>query len=144
MARHFIVVAEVGHFGRAAQRLHLTQSALTKPVQVLERQVGTVLIDRSRRPWRLTAAGQNVLALSLAATVAGALVAWARRQQRAAAHWAPSVQWGLRDHPGIQREMTDFPFPQYRCRREPRCSFARHSALESRVPVAEVIPPTSR
>jgi DNA-binding transcriptional LysR family regulator len=54
LARHFVVVAQTGHFGRAAARLHLTQSALTKQIQALERQVGTPLIDRACRPWRLT------------------------------------------------------------------------------------------
>jgi DNA-binding transcriptional LysR family regulator len=64
LARHFVVLADTGHFGRAAASLHLTQSALTKQVRSLERLVGAELIDRSRRPWRLTAAGEDVLALS--------------------------------------------------------------------------------
>ena len=64
LARHFVVLAETGNFSRAAARLHLSQSALTKQMQVLERQTGMVLIDRSRRPWQLTAAGVEVLALS--------------------------------------------------------------------------------
>jgi DNA-binding transcriptional LysR family regulator len=64
LARHFVVLADTGHFSRAAARLHLSQSALTKQVQALERQAGVVLIDRSRRPWQLTAAGAEVLALS--------------------------------------------------------------------------------
>lgn len=64
LARHFVVLAETGHFSRAAARLHLSQSALTKQMQALERQTGMVLIDRSCRPWQLTAAGVEVLALS--------------------------------------------------------------------------------
>ena len=64
LARHFAVLAREGHFGRAAAGLHITQPALTKQIQALERQVGAALIDRSRRPWRLTAAGEEVLALS--------------------------------------------------------------------------------
>jgi DNA-binding transcriptional LysR family regulator len=61
LARHFVVLAETGHFGRAAARLHLTQPALTKQVRALERLVGTELIDRSRRPWLLTEAGEEAL-----------------------------------------------------------------------------------
>jgi DNA-binding transcriptional LysR family regulator len=64
LARHFIVLAEQGHFGRAAASVHLTQPALTKQIQALERQAGSALIDRTRQPWRLTAAGEAVLALS--------------------------------------------------------------------------------
>jgi hypothetical protein len=65
LARHFVVLAEKRHFGRAAASLHLTQPALTKQIQALERQVGAVLIDRTRRPWRLTAAGDEILASSV-------------------------------------------------------------------------------
>jgi DNA-binding transcriptional LysR family regulator len=64
LARHFVVLAETGHFGRAAASLHLTQPALTKQVRALERLAGAELIDRTCRPWHLTAAGQEVLALS--------------------------------------------------------------------------------
>lgn len=64
LARHFVVLAEKGHFGQAAADLHLSQPALTKHIKALERQVGTALIDRTRRPWQLTAAGADVLALS--------------------------------------------------------------------------------
>ena len=64
LARHFVVLAETGHFGRAAASLHLTQSALTKQIHALERQAGSTLIDRTRRPWRLTLDGEAVLALS--------------------------------------------------------------------------------
>lgn len=64
LARHFVVLAEERHFGRAARRLHLTQPALSKQVQTLERHVGTALVDRSVRPWQLTPAGREVLDLS--------------------------------------------------------------------------------
>jgi DNA-binding transcriptional LysR family regulator len=64
LARHFVVLAETGHFGRAADLLFLTQSALTKQIRALERIVGAELIDRGYRPWRLTAAGEEVLKAS--------------------------------------------------------------------------------
>lgn len=44
----FLVLAEEEHYARAAQRLHLTPSALTKRMQRLERQIGAVLLVRDR------------------------------------------------------------------------------------------------
>lgn len=61
LARHFVVLAEECNFSRAAVRLHLSQSALSKQIRTLERQVGATLVDRSRRPCVLTADGDEVL-----------------------------------------------------------------------------------
>ena len=51
---------EEGGFERAAQRLSITQSAVSQRLRALEAQVGTVLIVRSR-PLRVTSAGQLLL-----------------------------------------------------------------------------------
>lgn len=53
-------IVEEGGFERAAQRLCVTQSAVSQRLRALEAQVGTVLLVRSR-PLRLTAAGQLLL-----------------------------------------------------------------------------------
>jgi DNA-binding transcriptional LysR family regulator len=59
--RLFAVLAEELHFGRAAQRLHLSQSGLTYRVQRLEAELGYQVLARDRRGVRLTAAGAQLL-----------------------------------------------------------------------------------
>src|SRR5512145_3491831 len=53
-------IVEEGGFDRAAQRLNITQSAVSQRLRALEAQVGTVLIVRSR-PLRPTSAGHLLL-----------------------------------------------------------------------------------
>jgi DNA-binding transcriptional LysR family regulator len=55
--KQFVQLADEMHFGRAAARLRLSQPALSRSMQRLEREVGTPLIDRSRRQISLTPAG---------------------------------------------------------------------------------------
>src|SRR5690606_4237603 len=53
----FCDAVELRSFSRAAEQLRVSQSAVSQAVQQLEKRVGTLLIDRSKRPFELTQAG---------------------------------------------------------------------------------------
>ena len=55
--RYFLTLAEELHFGRAAQRLAITQPPLSLNIQQLEASVGARLFDRDSKGVRQTAAG---------------------------------------------------------------------------------------
>lgn len=59
--RAFVVLAEELHFGRAAQRLAMTQPPLSLAIQQLEASVGARLLERNSRGVALTAAGEAFL-----------------------------------------------------------------------------------
>ncbi len=60
--RSFLAVAHALSFSRAARTLHLSQPALSKQIQLLEADLGALLLDRDRRTVRLTLAGTAFLA----------------------------------------------------------------------------------
>lgn len=59
--RYFVAVGEEQHYGRAAQRLHVAQPALSRQIQDLEEEVGFQLFERLPRGVKLSAGGKLFL-----------------------------------------------------------------------------------
>jgi DNA-binding transcriptional LysR family regulator len=74
--RAFALLAEEGSIRKVAERLPLTQPAVTRQIQRLEQALGVELLDRRAKPPRLTPAGQEALARSREI-----LAAWGRMRE---------------------------------------------------------------
>lgn len=61
LVRTLIAVLDEGHFGRTADRLYVSPSALSQQIRKLERELGVVLIDRNAHPLMPTEAGELFL-----------------------------------------------------------------------------------
>lgn len=80
--RYFVALVEELHFGRAAERLFITQPVLSRQVQKLERELGVDLLIRSSRHVELTSAGRQLFEDAQPLLVAANAVV--RRVRRAA------------------------------------------------------------
>lgn len=74
--RAFALLAEEGSIRKVAERLPLTQPAVTRQIQRLEQALGVELLDRRAKPPRLTPAGEEALARSREI-----LAAWSRMRE---------------------------------------------------------------
>lgn len=59
--RYFVAVAEEGNISRAAQKIFLTQPALSRQIKALENEIGQCLLERSAHSIRLSPAGEALL-----------------------------------------------------------------------------------
>jgi LysR family hydrogen peroxide-inducible transcriptional activator len=60
--RYFVTLADCGHFGRAAAKCFVSQSAFSTAIQELESLLGTQLVDRTNRTVTITASGRQIAA----------------------------------------------------------------------------------
>ncbi|NYH22367.1 LysR family transcriptional regulator [Paraburkholderia bryophila] len=58
---HVVALAEEGSFARAAERVHLSQPALSRSIQAIEDELGLRLFDRAARGVAVTQAGKTIV-----------------------------------------------------------------------------------
>jgi DNA-binding transcriptional LysR family regulator len=124
----FVAVARAGSFRAAAQRLGLSQPAVTQRIQRLESQVGLSLFSRSTRRVELTQAGHRLLdrAERLVSEIQRTLqdlrdeaglqtgrVTLGATQSMMAPDSIPSVMMRfMREHPGVRLSLVDTPWSE--------------------------------
>ncbi len=118
--RYFVAVAEEGNISRAANKIFLTQPALSRQIKALEDEIGQCLLERRAHSIRLTPAGQALLReasqLLLHAEQVLERVRVAGRGVRLRVGYAPSLAAGMlsaavqsftQTHPAAQVELFD-------------------------------------
>lgn len=96
LLRTFMEVERVRHFGKAAENLYLTQSAVSARIRQLEMQLGVPLFSRYRNNIQLTPAGER-----LRTHAAGILKAWDRARQEVALNQQQAMQLAIGAPPNI-------------------------------------------
>ena len=91
--RYFVGVGEEQHFGRAAERLHIAQPALSRQIQDMEKEIGFRLFERLPRGVKLSPAGK--LFLEDARRILGEVQEATRRAERVASGKAGTLRVGF-------------------------------------------------
>ena len=146
--RAFVAIADVGGFARAASRLNLTQSAISRQIALLEEELGVRLFDRDGRNVKLTSPGEDLLRRSRHLLSDAAALGERARELRGGqvgtlrisatpqvieSILAPFLVRFLRAHPGVDVQLLE-------------SGIARHGQLErgeihlAIMPVAEAEP----
>jgi DNA-binding transcriptional LysR family regulator len=119
--RYFAAVAELGHFGRAAEQLFIAQPVLSRQVRALENELGFPLLVRTTRSVQLTAAGRQLYedaagVLATAATATRRAREAASGLERLVVGFGPAlpisaaVRAYAQVHPGVEVELVHLPW----------------------------------
>ncbi|GAB2520984.1 LysR family transcriptional regulator [Nocardia heshunensis] len=109
LVRCFTTVAEHGHFGRAAEAMHLTQPALSRQIARLERLLGVRLFDRTPQGARPTEAGAVLLPLAEALLHAGDIAVARTRAAAAPSRVTIGFTSGLVITPAVRALRDRYP-----------------------------------
>lgn len=118
--RYFVAVAETGNISRAAQKIFLTQPALSRQIKALEEEIGQCLLERHAHSVRLTPAGEVMLREAremlqhaeqaierVRATSAGGRLRIGYAPSLASGMLSPAVASFTQVHPGTRVELFD-------------------------------------
>lgn len=121
LLRTFVTAARLSHLTRAAEKLHLTQPAVSGHIKALERELGVLLFDRKPGQVQLTPVGEVFLDDAERVLAAAGQLAERARQLRGEVSGAAVIGvWGeaelLRLGPWMSRVRSEFPLLQLRAR----------------------------
>jgi len=142
--RYFVAVAEELHFGRAAQRLHISAPPLSQRISELEAELGVRLFDRTSRRVALTPAGERLLVEARAVLAAADRFERTAQDQRATDHRALAVGYCHGSELGTFRLIRAFRarYPETAVRPDALTSLRSLDAIRTgRLDLAIVRPP---
>jgi DNA-binding transcriptional LysR family regulator len=131
---YFIAVASEMNFSRAAQQVHVVQSALSTSVSKLERELGVELFDRSKQQIKITPAGElfreHARRVIHTARLAKDSISDYRGKLSGTVEFGSLVTFGALDVPRVLGEFhRDYPFVRIKLRQSQTGSTAYLSAI---------------